>query len=188
MSVIERSIGLYKAIDAMCRAGYEITLRREKKGRGTNSCSVHTIKAKHTSDTGHTTTKKLKGGSSYDAIINMAKQVLPDARDEAHGEISTEDLALACVECLGQIANYHGGERIIRVALSAKFQAEHRTIQQSFMSAIKLFIEDYVIHTQGQNGSKNNYDARNEAAARWASLVRSLNETEGHAGYPFQTI
>lgn len=188
MSVIERSIGLYKAIDALCRAGYEITLRREKKGWGTDSSSVHTIKAKLTSDTGHTTTKKLKGGSSYDAIINMAKQVLPEASDEAHGDVPVENLALACVECLGQIANYYGGEAIIRAALSAKFQSEHRTIQQSFMSAVKLFIEDYAVHTRGANNTETNYDARNEAASRWAAAVRSLNETEGHAGYRFETI
>ena len=87
-------------------------------------------------------------------------------------------------ELVGHQANFYGGEEMIRQAFRKALAQEHRTIQQSFISALKLIIEDY----DKDHYESHNYDGRNEFSVHWAHEVQSLNTKQGHLGHRFPCI
>jgi len=95
------------------------------------------------------------------------------------------DICLAIArELVGRQANYFEGPENIRQAFQIALSQEHRTIQQSFMGALKLTIEDYATLRFDQHC----YDARNELAVLWAHEVQSLNTKLGHEGQRFPLV
>lgn len=72
------------------------------------------------------------------------------------------------VEVLFRYANYYGGGNAAIRALMERMRGEHRTIQQSFMSIIKTFVEWYAAKPDIE------FDLRNRAARDWARLVSSI--------------
>ena len=145
------------------------------------------------------------GSHHYDAAVAKAAQPLPTdfllacsdkvldrcisrlaaVCEPEPAEITNEELVdLMAAEMVGHIANLYGGEELIRKAFRKALTHEHRTIQQSFISALKLIIEDY----DKDRFENHNYDGRNEDSVHWAHEVQSLNKKLGHAGYRFPCV
>lgn len=121
--------------------------------------------------------------STADKAINRLA-VIVSTNDEDTAVQNAELCELMATELVGRIANFYGGEELIRAAFRKALTHEHRTIQQSFISALKLIIEDYAkdryeIHA---------YDGRNEFSVQWANEVQRLNEKQGHMGHRFPMV
>lgn len=95
-----------------------------------------------------------------------------------------EVLEAIAKELVCRQANYYGSVPAIRKAFKHALALEHRTVQQTFMSALKLIIEDYA----ADRFDRHMYDGRNEFSVHWANEVQRLNEKQGHKGYEFPMI
>lgn len=173
MSTFERSIELYYGLDALCRAGIEVTIKRGP--------SQHVLLAK----TPHAASrrKRITSASVYTVVQKAVAELLPDADRTAKGDVGVKDLAKWSAESLLQLCNYYGGSDTLAGEMDEALRKAHRTIQQSFMSAVKLVIERY-----GSRALQGVYDERNRASSEWARDVLSLNESRGQSGYGFPRI
>jgi len=77
----------------------------------------------------------------------------------------------AASQAIGTLTDYVNGwspDQLAKVILE-RLQREHRTLQQSFWSAIKMAIEGYA--------ETEHFDLRNQGAREWAKEVKSLTES-----------
>lgn len=122
--------------------------------------------------------------STADKAINRLAVIVAVNDDDPAATTNAELCEMMATELVGRQANYYGGEQLIRVAFRTVLGREHRTIQQSFMSALKLIIEDYDKDRYDQHA----YDGRNEFSVHWAHEVQALNNKQGHNGQRFPCI